>query len=71
MPAHGRWLLSSSAPANGKGALYRAEVGSSSTFPWSNSPEDLYLDPSTGELWGLSEATGARYVYSTLASKYK
>lgn len=71
VPAYGRWLLSSSAPANGKGALYRAEVGSSSTFPWSNSPEDLYLDPSTGELWGLSEATGARYVYSTLASKYK
>ncbi|MBK7585960.1 MAG: hypothetical protein IPI67_37965 [Myxococcales bacterium] len=71
VPAYGRWLLSSSAPANGKGALYRTAVGSSSTYAWTNAPEDLYIDVSTGELWGLSEAQGARYVFSQLVSKYK
>lgn len=71
VPAYGRWLLSSSAPANGKGALYRVAVGSSSTHAWTDSPEDLYIDVSTGELWGLSEATGARYVFSQLVTKYK
>lgn len=71
VPAYGRWLLSSSAPAGGAGALYRVAVGFSSTHAWSDSPEDLTIDPSTGELWGLSEAAGARFVYSRLVANYQ
>jgi hypothetical protein len=65
----GHFLLSSSAPANGGGALYRVAVGSSKTYAWSNAPEDLFHDPSTGEVWCQSEAVNGRYVYSVLASK--
>jgi len=71
VPAYGRWLLSSSAPPAGHGALYRVAVGASTTYPWSDSPEDLYVDPSTGELWCLSEAVGARYVYARLVASYQ
>lgn len=71
VPAYGRWLLSSSAPAGGAGALYRVAAGFSSTHAWSDSPEDLTIDVATGELWGLSEAAGARFVYSKLASAYQ
>jgi hypothetical protein len=67
----GHWLLSSSKPAGGAGVLYRVAPGSSKTFTWSDSPEDLYLDPSTGELWSQSEATNARYVFAVTASKYQ
>jgi hypothetical protein len=71
VPAYGRWLLSSSAPTGGHGALYRVAAGFSSTHAWSDSPEDLYIDPSTGELWGLSEAVGARFVYSVLVAGFQ
>ncbi len=71
LPLGGKWLLSSSKPAGGAGALYRVAPGASKTFAWSDSPEDLYLDGSSGELWCQSEANGARYVFSVPASKYK
>jgi hypothetical protein len=71
VPAYGRWLLSSSAPTGGHGALYRVAPGFSATHAWSDSPEDLSIDVSTGELWGLSEAVGARYVYSMMVTNYQ
>jgi hypothetical protein len=57
------WWLSSSAPAGGAGALYRArEDESSATLGWIDTPEDLAYDPATDRLWSLSEGLGERYV---------
>ena len=67
----GHWLLSSSAPAGGGGALYRVGVGSSKTFTWADAPEDLFLDSSTGELWCQSESPSSRYVFAVTVSKYQ
>lgn len=71
VPAYGNWLLSSSAPAGGAGALYSVGPGASRTFAWSDSPEDVYIDVSTGQLWSLSEAVGARYVFSRPVTDYR
>lgn len=60
----GELFLSSSAPEAGKGALFRAPVGAPSReLPWVDAPEDLLWDGARGELWGLSEAAGARVVF--------
>lgn len=71
VPAYGHWLLSSSAPAGGAGALYSVDPGASRTFGWSDAPEDLYVDVGTGQLWSLSEAVGARYVFSRAVTNYR
>lgn len=55
--------LSSSAPAGGRGALYRTGVGQRSVaLGWLDAPEDLAFDGGGDLLWSLSEAAGARYV---------
>ncbi len=55
--------LSSSAPAGGAGALYRAGIDRPSVaLPWIDSPEDLAVDEGDGLVWSLSEAIDARYV---------
>lgn len=58
--------LSSSFPAGGAGALYRTRVDQPSTqLRWSDAPEDLAWDPAADELWSISEATNARYVFAS------
>jgi len=64
----GTTLLSSSAPVAAGGELYvippqqpRKKLG------WVDTPEDLYQNLVTKTLWGLSEAAGARYVFSVKA----
>ena len=64
----GTTLLSSSAPVAAGGELYvippqqpRKKLG------WVDTPEDLYQNLVTNTLWGLSEASGARYVFSVKA----
>lgn len=66
----GLHFLSSSAPAGGGGALYRAVVGKSATSGWLDSPEDLMVDEGSGWLWSLSEATGARAVAAMGLASY-
>ncbi|MGN6106096.1 MAG: hypothetical protein ACTHU0_13395 [Kofleriaceae bacterium] len=61
--------LSSSQPAGGAGALYRARVDQrSATLGWIDSPEDLAFDPQLDAVWSLSEATNARYVIAVRRS---
>jgi hypothetical protein len=61
----GRVWLSSSKPAGAAGVLYRAAEGAASqSYGWSDTPEDLSLDPVDGVLWSLSEGLGARYVFA-------
>lgn len=56
--------LSSSQPAGGAGALYRARVDvPSTTLGWSDTPEDLAIDPGAGSMWSLSEGLNARYFF--------
>jgi hypothetical protein len=60
----GVWWLSSSRPAGGAGELVRVrEGGTSTTFGWGDSPEDLAYDPQRDSVWSLSEVVDARYVY--------
>ena len=54
--------FSSSAPAGGGGAIYRVKGAASNTAPWPDAPEDLMVDGS--ELWGITEAAGARFVFT-------
>ena len=55
--------MSSSYPAGGAGALYRARVDQPSTsLGWIDAPEDLAYDPQDDLVWSLSEAIDARYV---------
>lgn len=57
--------LSSSKPAGAAGILYRTSEGADSdSLGWSNSPEDLSVDPTDGLLWSLSEGLNARYVFA-------
>lgn len=66
-----KYFLSSSAPAGGAGALYvMQQTGPSTTLGWVDSPEDVSYDPMQGRLWSLSEALGARYVFSVDPSTY-
>lgn len=59
----GTALLSSSAPASAGGELYVIPPNQPRTkLGWIDSPEDLYQNLVTSELWGLSENEGARYV---------
>lgn len=61
--------LSSSYPAGGGGALYRAREDQPSTqLPWVDAPEDLAWDPQANQLWSISEAVNARYVFAVAAS---
>jgi len=56
--------LSSSQPAGGAGALYRARVDTpSTTLGWSDTPEDLAFDPQASSMWSVSEGLDARYVF--------
>jgi 2-C-methyl-D-erythritol 4-phosphate cytidylyltransferase/2-C-methyl-D-erythritol 2,4-cyclodiphosphate synthase len=60
----GQVWLSSSKPAGAAGILYRAaEDTASQSYGWSDTPEDLSLDPVDGLLWSLSEGLGARHVF--------
>ena len=55
--------LSSSQPAGGAGALYRARVDvPSTTLGWIDTPEDLAFDPQLSAVWSLSEGTNERSV---------
>lgn len=66
-----KFFLSSSAPAAGAGALYVMPAsGPSTTIGWVDSPEDVSYDPMQARLWSLSEALGARYVFSVDPSAY-
>jgi hypothetical protein len=61
----GQVWLSSSKPAGSAGILYRAAEGTpSASFGWSDTPEDLSLDPVDPLLWSLSEGLDARYVFA-------
>ncbi|MFO0617418.1 MAG: hypothetical protein U0414_32780 [Polyangiaceae bacterium] len=66
-----KYYLSSSAPAGGAGALYVLPTsGPSKTVGWIDSPEDVAFDPMQMRLWSLSEALGARFVFSVDPSGY-
>ncbi|MGZ3423344.1 MAG: hypothetical protein ACXWUG_05230 [Polyangiales bacterium] len=68
----GVFYLSSSAPAAGGGVLYTARVGKTTVSnTWVDAPEDLMFDTVANQLWGLSEAEGARYVFAVDATKIK
>jgi hypothetical protein len=59
------FLLSSSKPTGAAGILYQtAENTPSIDRGWSDTPEDLSLDPTDNQLWSLSEGLNARYVFS-------
>ena len=62
--------MSSSEPAAGAGALFKDTTTSHKSYAWVDAPEDLMIDPARGRLWGLSEATGARYVFAVKLSSY-
>ncbi len=66
----GTYYLSSSAPAGGAGELYRASGAAtkSTTFRWSDTPEDLMVDAPKGWLWSLSEAPRERAVFASKLS---
>ncbi len=66
----GAYLLSSSAPAAGGGALYRVKVGKSATSTFADAPEDLMVDASNGRLWGLTEGAGERVVFAVKLASY-
>ena len=64
--------MSSSAPAGGAGALYRARLDTpSTTLGWIDTPEDVAFDPGADTLWSLSEGTGARYVISVAGASVR
>jgi hypothetical protein len=65
-----KFLLSSSQPAAGAGALFTVTPGASTTHGWIDSPEDVMIDLGQGEIWSLSEANGARYVFSAALAGY-
>lgn len=55
--------MSSSQPAGGAGALYRARVGTpSATLGWIDTPEDVAYDPQDDTVWSLSEVPDERFV---------
>lgn len=55
--------MSSSRPAGGAGALYRARVNMrSTTLGWIDTPEDVAYDPQLDAMWSLSEGTNERSV---------
>lgn len=58
------FLLSSSEPAGGAGALYRVDPSGRATLGWNDSPEDVMVDIVERQLFGLSEAVGERYVFA-------
>lgn len=59
----GTFFMSSSYPAGGAGALYRAGVETpSATLGWIDSPEDVAYDPQLDAVWSQSEALNARHV---------
>jgi len=64
------FYLSSSQPAAGAGALYRVTGAGRTSHGWVDSPEDVMIDPTTDEIWSLSEASGARYVFSAKLTSY-
>lgn len=66
----GTTYLSSSAPAGGGGALYCLNPTRSLTANFSDSPEDLMVDPVNSQLWSLSEAAGNRAVFAVRFSSY-
>lgn len=60
----GTFWLSSSRPAAGAGELVRTKLSTrSATLGWSDSPEDLALDPQANSMWSLTEAVDARYFF--------
>lgn len=54
--------FSSSAPAGGGGAIYRVKGARSTAATWPDAPEDLMIDGA--QLWGITEAAGARFVFT-------
>ncbi len=66
----GLFLLSSSAPASGGGALYRVKGTKSATSTWVDAPEDLLVDDPRGLVFSLSEAAGSRVVLGAHLTSY-
>jgi hypothetical protein len=64
------FFLSSSEPAAGAGALYRVTDAGRASHDWVDSPEDVMIDVAKSEIWSLSEASGARYVFSASLGSY-
>lgn len=68
----GTFYLSSSAPAGSGGALYVKKAGAgATTFPWTDTPEDLSFDGPGARLYGLSEGLSLRYVFWVGAAAYR
>jgi hypothetical protein len=66
----GTWYFSSSAPTGNGGALYRVGTGGQATSGWVDSPEDLMLDSSHRQLYGLSENRDSRTVFAAELDAY-
>ncbi|MBX3225932.1 MAG: hypothetical protein KIT84_29850 [Labilithrix sp.] len=62
--------LSSSAPTNDGGDLYRVTKGKSATSKWGNNPEDLMVDAANGWLWSLTEKAETRSVFAVKLTSY-
>jgi hypothetical protein len=58
------FLLSSSEPAGGAGALYRVDASGRASVGWIDSPEDVMVDHVHRQLFSLSEAVSERYVFA-------
>jgi hypothetical protein len=67
---NGTFYLSSSAPASGGGALYRARAGKSATSSWVDMPEDVVIDGPRNLIWSLSEELSSRVVFSASLGAY-
>lgn len=66
----GTLYLSSSAPPNDGGDLYRVKKGKSATSSWGNNPEDLMIDANNGWMWSLTEKADSRSVFAVKLSSY-
>lgn len=67
---NGLFLLSSSEPAGGAGAMYRVKGNRSATSATIDTPEDLMIEPGRNLVWGLSEGENARAVFAASLASY-
>ncbi|MEQ1500888.1 MAG: hypothetical protein ABMB14_01590 [Myxococcota bacterium] len=67
----GTFLLSSSEPAGGAGALYAVTESGRTSYGWIDSPEDVLVDLVNDQLWSLSEGLSDRYVFGADLSAYR
>ncbi len=64
------YLLSSSEPPAGAGALFRVTAQGSQTFDWIDAPEDVMIDVDAAQLFSLSEGVGERFVFAADLGAY-